>query len=96
MKFSDICQSYRPHGNKLGKEVFIKMRDYVEKHRLQTCFEISFTDITFADSSFARESIVLLAQVYRGKKGFILTDLYDEDIIDNIDYAAVALDQPLA
>ncbi|MCK4085511.1 helix-turn-helix transcriptional regulator [Acinetobacter radioresistens] len=96
MKFSDICQTYKPHGNKLGKEVFIKMRDYVEKHRLQTCFEISFTDITFADSSFARESIVLLAQVYRGKKGFILTDLYDEDVIDNIDYAAVALDQPLA
>ena len=95
IKFSDICQSYKPHGNKLGKEIFIKMKDYVEKHRLQTCFEISFTDITFADSSFARESIVLLAQIYRGKKGFILAELYDEDVIDNIDYAAVALNQPL-
>ena len=45
IKFSDLCQSYKPHGNKLGKEIFIKMKDYVEKHRLQTCFEISFTDI---------------------------------------------------
>ena len=71
------------------------MRDYVEKHRGTTLFEISFTDIEFADSSFARESIVLLAKLYRGTKGFIIIDLDDEDIIDNIDYAAVALDQPL-
>lgn len=42
-----------------------------------------------------RESIVLLAKLYRGTKGFIIIDLDDEDIIDNIDYAAVALDQPL-
>lgn len=29
------------------------------------------------------------------RRGFILADLYDEDVIDNIDYAAVALNQPL-
>ncbi|AMM27741.1 helix-turn-helix domain-containing protein [Acinetobacter pittii] len=96
MKIFDFCKSNVPHGNKLGKETFNELRSYVDKYRDQTFFEISFQDIEFADSSFARESIVLLAQVYRGKKGFILKDLYDEDVIDNIDYAAVALDQPLA
>ena len=95
MKLFDFCKSQMPHGNKLGKETFNEMRDYVEKHRGTTLFEISFTDIEFADSSFARESIVLLAKLYRGTKGFIIIDLDDEDIIDNIDYAAVALDQPL-
>lgn len=95
MKLFDLCKHKKPHGNKIGKEVFTQMRDYVEKHRGTTLFEISFTDIEFADSSFARESIVLLAKLYKGTKGFIIIDLDDEDIIDNIDYAAVALDQPL-
>ena len=95
MKLFDFCKSQMPHGNKIGKETFNEMRDYVEKHKSQTCFEISFTDIEFADSSFSRESIILLAKVYRSNKGFIITNLYDEDVIDNINYAAVALDQPL-
>ena len=95
MKIFDFCKSPVPHGNKLGKETFNELRSHVEKNKHQTFFEISFQEIEFADSSFARESIVLLAQVYRGKKGFILTNLNDEDVIDNIDYAAVALDQPL-
>ena len=95
MKLFDFCKSQMPHGNKLGKETFNEMRDYVEKHKSQTFFEISFTDIEFADSSFSRESIILLAKVYRSNKGFIITNLYDEDVIDNINYAAVALDQPL-
>lgn len=96
MKIFDFCKSPVPHGNKLGKETFNELRSHVEKNKHQTFFEISFQEIEFADSSFARESIVLLAQVYRGKKGFILTNLNDEDVIDNIDYAAVAIDQPLA
>ena len=96
MKIFDFCKSPVPHGNKLGKETFNELRSHVEKNKHQTFFEISFQVIEFADSSFARESIVLLAQVYRGKKGFILTNLNDEDVIDNIDYAAVAIDQPLA
>lgn len=96
MKLFDFCDCSKvPHGNRTGKEAFIKMRDYVEKHREQTLFEISFTNIEFADSSFSRESIVLLAKVYRGLKGFIIINLEDEDVIDNIDYAAIALDQPL-
>lgn len=95
MKLYDFCQLERPYGNETGKKVFLQMRDYVEKHKNQIIFEISFDNIKFVDSSFARESLILLAQLYKGKKGFFISNLYDVDVIDNIDYAAVALSQPL-
>jgi len=95
MKLYDFCQEHRPYGNETGKKVFLQMRDYVEKHKNKIVFEISFEDIKFVDSSFARESLILLAQLYKGKKGFFISNLYNIDVIDNIDYAAIALNQPL-
>lgn len=95
MKLYEFAQNDRPYGNETGKKVFSKMREYVEKHKNITIFEISFEGIKFADSSFARESLILLAQLYKGKKGFYISNLYNQDVIDNIDYAAEALNQPL-
>lgn len=95
MKLIDFTRNDVPYGNAFGKEVFLKMRDYIEKHNNLTIFEISFEDIKFADASFSRESILILAQLYKGKKGLYISHLFDSDVIDNIDYAAKALDQPL-
>ena len=39
--------------------------------------------------------MILLAQLYKGKKGFYISHLSNDDVIDNIDYAAKALEQPL-
>lgn len=95
MKLFDFTQNKAPYGNEFGKEVFSKMREYVEKHKNITIFEISFEDIRFVDASFSRESLILLAQLYKGKKGFYISHLSNDDVIDNIDYAAKALEQPL-
>jgi hypothetical protein len=95
MKLYEFSQNEKPYGNETGKKVFSQMREHVEKHKNIMIFEISFERIKFADSSFARESLILLAQLYKGKKGFFISNLYDPDVIDNIDYAAVALNQPL-
>lgn len=96
MNIYEFCEKdSMPHGNQVGRKVFSKMRDYVEQHKANYVFEISFAKIEFADSSFARESLILLANLYRGKKGFYISNLTDLDVIDNLDYAALALEQPL-
>lgn len=95
MKLIDFTKDKTPHGNSIGREILSKMRDYIESNNNIVVFEISFEGIEFIDASFSRESIIYLAQFYKGKKGFYISNLFDQDLIDNISYAAIALDQPI-
>lgn len=95
MKLIDFTKENSPYGTQKGREVFSLMREFIEKQMSTNIFEISFEDIEFADSSFTRESIILLAQLYKGRKGLYISSIYDQDIIDNIDYIAQILKQPI-
>lgn len=96
MKLIDFTKESSPYGTQKGRQVFSLMRDFIEKHASSTIFELSLEGIEFIDSSFTRESIILLAQLYKGKKGFYLSHIEDKDIVDNIDYIAQVLKQPIA
>ena len=96
MKLIDFTKESSPYGTQKGREVFSLMREFIEKHASSTIFELSFEGIEFDDSSFIRESIILLAQLYKGKKGLYVSYIEDQDIIDNIDYIAQVLKQPIA
>ncbi|TXN83552.1 DNA-binding protein [Methylobacterium sp. WL8] len=82
-------------GRSMGRKVFDRLRDHVDKRPEQRIFGISLAGIEHLDLSFASESLVEIAKRYRGTKGFYLTDMPDDDVRDNIDAAAARKDQPL-
>ena len=85
-----------PFGNEKGRETFIRIRNYIEKHEEISVFEISLEGIIATDSSFPRESIITLAKHYRKTKGFYLEGFDDnKDLEDNWSYPARAYEQPL-
>ena len=84
-----------PFGNVQGKEAFRKLSDYIVSHPTYSIFEISLAGIIATDASFPRESVISIAKLYRESKGFYLTNVQNQDTLDNWDYAAAAKEQPL-
>lgn len=80
-------------GNTLGKEVFQKLLEEVDKHPEAALFEISLDGISATDASFPRESVVSLIKMYSGEKAFFLSGFASKDLMDNWDYAAKAKSQ---
>ena len=98
MKLIDFCAGNpMPFGNQKGRDVFPKLKAIIDSRPSQNIFEISFEGIEFTDSSFARESILLLAKMFRGDKGIYLShfDPQNIDMLDNWDYAAEKVKQPI-
>ncbi|EXB72676.1 helix-turn-helix transcriptional regulator [Acinetobacter johnsonii] len=98
MKLIEYCSgNSMPFGNKKGREVFPQLKAIIDSNPNQNVFEISFDGIEFTDSSFARESILLLAKMFRGNKGIFLSDFDPDniDMLDNWDYAAEKVEQPI-
>lgn len=84
-----------PFGNVQGKEVFRKLTDYIDLHPSILVFGISLEGIEATDASFPRESVISVAKRYREVKGIYLEQIRNKDILDNWNYAARALEQPL-
>jgi hypothetical protein len=82
-------------GNPKGKEVFQKLQDYISSCTNENIFGISLKDVKATDASFPRESIISLAKLYKGEKGFFLSDLSSDDICFNWHCAALAKKQPI-
>ena len=80
-------------GNTLGKEVFQKLLEEVDKFPEASLFEISLDGISATDASFPRESVVSLIKMYSGEKAFFLSGFASKDLMDNWDYAAKAKSQ---
>lgn len=95
VKLRDFTESERPFGNNQGKAVFRGLADFVDSHPGHRVIGVSLSGIEATDASFPRESVVSLAKQLRGERGIFLTDLFDRDLIDNWDYAALAKSQPL-
>lgn len=96
-KLINFTNSSLPNGNIQGKETFRKLSDYVDSHPTYQIFGISLEDIKSTDISFPRESVLSVAKLYRGQKGFYLEgiDKNDRDLFDNWQGAAAAKDQPM-
>ena len=82
-------------GRNEGRNVYQRMLNFVEGNPGITAFKVSMKDVQRIDISFASETIVELARRYRRSKGFCLIDLIDEDMIENLDAAAVRKEQPI-
>lgn len=97
IKLINFTSSSLPNGNVQGKETFRKLSDYVDSHPLFNIFGISLEGIESTDISFPRESVLSIAKLYRGQKGFYLEgiDKKDRDLFDNWQGAAAAKDQPM-
>ncbi len=91
----DITNDDHPFGNRMGREVYLKLLEEVDNHPTTNIFVISLKGIKATDASFPRESVVSIAKQFRGEKGFFLTDFDSRDLIDNWSYAAKAKEQPL-
>lgn len=84
-----------PFGNVQGKATFRKLVDFVDAHPQCSMFGVSLERIEATDASFPRESVVAVAKMFRGERGFYLLDIKNRDLLDNWSYAAQAKDQPL-
>lgn len=82
-------------GNEMGRAVFGKLQNIVDNNPQQNVFGISLEGIDATDASFPRESVVSLAKLLRGDKGFYLIKVSSKDLLDNWSYAATAKDQPI-
>ena len=82
-------------GHVQGRRVQERLRSLIESHPEESIIRISLDGIKRTDISFPREAVIELARSYRGKRGFCLTDVIDQDLLENWDAAATKLKQPL-
>lgn len=95
LNLRDLTNDDHPFGNVQGKEVFRKLSDLIDSHPAILIFGISLAGIEATDASFPRESVISAAKWYREAKGIYLEQIKNKDILDNWNYAARALEQPL-
>lgn len=95
VKLRDLTEDDHPFGNVQGKATFRRLLDVVEAHPQYSIFGISLAEIEATDASFPRESVVAVAKLFKGERGFFLKDVKNRDLLDNWSYAAQAKDQPL-
>ena len=82
-------------GNVLGKKVFQELQRLTEANPGVAIFGFSLKSILATDASFPRESVISLAKLLCGEKGFFLKDFDSDDLIDNWNYAAKAKNQAI-
>ena len=101
VRLRDYMESDDGWGNKPGVLVHQKLVRVVEEKPQVVMFRVSLEGVRCVDVSFARESVVRLAERYRGQKGFCLVDFEGidgievADILDNWRLAAIDLKQPM-
>jgi hypothetical protein len=94
MRLLEFTGNDHPFGNKQGRDVLLKLSDYIDEHPAEI-YEVSLKGIIATDASFPRESVISLAKMHKGEKGFYLTGQFSKDLLDNWHYAAIAKEQPL-
>ena len=82
-------------GHALGEQMQEVLRSLIEAHPEELIIRISLDGVERTDISFPRKAVVELARSYRGQRGICLTDIVDQDLLDNWDAAASRLEQPL-
>lgn len=91
----DYLKEPYAYGNDEGRQIFSELQGLIAKHPDEKVFGISLKGVEVTDASFPRESIVSLAKMYKGEKGFYVCDVPSQDVLDNWNYAAQAKAQPV-
>lgn len=92
-KFMDDAEGW---GRDAGRVVYQRLLAHVEATAGVSVFRVSMGGVRRIDISFASETVVELARRYRGSKGFCFIDLWDRDLVENLEAAAAKKAQPLA
>lgn len=95
IKLVDLTKNPDCWGNARGKEVGALLGNFIQRHPATDIFKVSFDGIQRTDASFSRESVVEIASRYRTKHAIAIVDLDDDDLIENLEVAAVKKEQPL-
>jgi hypothetical protein len=82
-------------GRAQGREVHQRLLSSVDGRPGIDVFRISLAGVERLDTSFASETVVEIARRFRREKAFCIVDLSDEDIVENIDLAALKKAQPI-
>jgi hypothetical protein len=82
-------------GREQGRAIYGDLLTFVENKSGAVVFLVSLRGIERMDISFASESVVELARRFRGSKAFVITDVADADMIENLEAAAARKHQPL-
>jgi len=82
-------------GNAQGKAVGALLESEIIAHPECEIFHVSFLGVERTDASFSRESVVEIASRFRAKRAIVITDLDDDDLIENLELAAEKKEQPL-
>lgn len=82
-------------GHEEGRQLHTKLLARVEENPADLVCSISLTGVERTDASFPRESVMELARRFRGHRGFCLTDVENQDLLENWDAAATKIGQPL-
>jgi hypothetical protein len=91
----DLAQTDQLFGSVLGKRAYARLMDAIQSNPHVNHFALSVKGAAWTDVTFARESVLRMANAYRGIKSFCLVDLKDTDQIDNWSYAADSKGQPI-
>lgn len=94
IRLRDFTKNDHPFGNKQGRETLLQLSDFVDDNP-SDIYEISIEGIVATDASFPRESVISLAKLNKGERGFYLSGSFSKDLLDNWHYAAIAKEQPL-
>lgn len=95
IQLRDLMESPYGWGRNQGREVFQLLLREVEVSPGKLVIEVSLDGVERTDISFASETVVEIAKRYRGNKGFYLSGVHDEDLLENWEAAATRKGQPL-
>lgn len=95
LRLRDVMDSSHGWGREQGREVFQRLIRHVESYSGKLVVEVSLEGIERNDISFASETVAEIARRYRGNKGFFLTNVVDDDLLENWEAAATKKGQPL-
>lgn len=88
--FSKCAGQKNPYGSPRGKLAHDSLLSEIEKIGKVDVISISFRGLEGADVSFLREALVYVIKRYKKEIFFYVTDLPDEDIVANLQAAAVS------
>lgn len=89
----DVAENQMIIGSEQGDIVLSKLRSLIWVK--SSTLEISFKGMTGVDACFIRNSLASLTKIFLGFKGIMVSDVENEDVLDNLVYGFHALKVPL-
>lgn len=88
----DFTDGSNPYGTARGRKVHAQLIDFIDSKIKSKTIGISLKRIEGADVSFLRECLIYTFKRYAKQIAFFVRDIADEDIIDNLNGAALSGD----